>query len=430
MPLRAGHARIDITPPLGIEMAGFHKPVGQERRIAAIRDATELRALVLEVDGEMLAIVSIDLCALSLAFTQAVQQQAEARTGIPAAHVQVTATHTHSMPTFIPFRQWGAVDADYRDRVVASAVEAVVQAKADLAEADAYLGKATVTGGNFNRTAKTWKTNAEFGPDSSDAERWLDTDLHVLQFQREEARGNIAWYHFCAHPVCHADDQAGADWPGVVAQRLESAVGVRPAFLQGHIGDVNPGDGTPWQGDLEETASAVASALYHASTHAELIELGALRVASAQVKLPFDYGRLQAELALYRAHPEQCTKDTWVDAAFAQAWFESAQHWKQDTPALEAPVTAVSLGSLGLLFHPGELYSCYGLALRRDAPFATTLCIGYTGTFVGYLPDPVAYEKNEYAAIAVPKILDLPPFTPAVGREFTAQCTALLRSLA
>ena len=75
------------------------------------------------------------------------------------------------------------------------------------------------------------------------------------------------------------------------------------------------------------------------------------------------------------------------------------------------PISVTQLGEVGLLFHPAELYSYYGLEIRRDSPFENTLVFGYTDDFIGYLTDPNAYETSEYAAIVVPKITDLPPFT-------------------
>ena len=53
-----------------------------------------------------------------------------------------------------------------------------------------------------------------------------------------------------------------------------------------------------------------------------------------------------------------------------------------------------------MVFHPAELYSYYGLEIRRDAPFAHTLVVGYADDILGYLPDPKAYQAGEYAAIA------------------------------
>ena len=88
------------------------------------------------------------------------------------------------------------------------------------------------------------------------------------------------------------------------------------------------------------------------------------------------------------------------------------------------------LGNLAFLFHPAELYSFYGLQLRTTAPFPNVIAVGYCDDFVGYLTDPKAYDDNEYAAIVVPKILGLPPFTPDCARRFTARGQELLKKLA
>ena len=59
--LEAGEGIADITPPLGIELAGFHKPPGKERRITGIRQPTAARALVLRTSGTQAAIVVLDV---------------------------------------------------------------------------------------------------------------------------------------------------------------------------------------------------------------------------------------------------------------------------------------------------------------------------------------------------------------------------------
>ena len=85
------------------------------------------------------------------------------------------------------------------------------------------------------------------------------------------------------------------------------------------------------------------------------------------------------------------------------------------------------LGGVGLLFHPAELYSYYGLAIRRDSPFEDTLVVAYADGLIGYLPDPKAYAASEYSAIVVPKILDYPPFTTAAAEEMKTAAVAMLR---
>jgi hypothetical protein len=92
----------------------------------------------------------------------------------------------------------------------------------------------------------------------------------------------------------------------------------------------------------------------------------------------------------------------------------------------QTTLSSLWLGPVAMLFHPAELYSCYGLSIRRDSGAATTLCVGYADDFVGYVTDPAAYSNGEYAALTVPKLLDLPPFTTAAGRRLEAAATALL----
>jgi neutral ceramidase len=87
------------------------------------------------------------------------------------------------------------------------------------------------------------------------------------------------------------------------------------------------------------------------------------------------------------------------------------------------------LGDVGFVFHPAELYSCYGLTIRRDSPLPDTLVVGYTDHIIGYLPDPNAYKAGEYSAMTVPKILDFPPFTPTAAREMTAAALEMLKKI-
>jgi neutral ceramidase len=420
MPFEVGEGVADITPPLGVELAGFHKPIGQERRCTGVRQPCSVRALALRLDKTEAMIVVLDLLGASAKVVETLKKQISRKTGISEKNIRVCATHSHSTPALMFLRQWGALSPDYQKFVEQRAVEATAAAKADLAPADLYFGRERVQGGNFNRTTKTWKTDAEFTKESTDAERWLDTMLHALYFQREKPKRNLLWYQFSAHAVCFNDTQAGPDWPGLVMNKMQGRDDLQPAFLQGHCGDVNPGEGTPNLGDR---------ALHHATNHSELVMVDQMRIITDKVELPLDIDRLQSELATYEKDPAACTKGEWVDAAFAKDWHDDIKKWSPRKKTYSAPMTTMRLGEVAFLFHPGELYSYYGLAIQRDSPFSKTVAVGYADDLVGYIPDPTAYEKNEYAAIVVPKLTGLPPFKPEAGRELTKAALNLLRRL-
>ena len=210
------------------------------------------------------------------------------------------------MPTFQYVRQWGAVPTEFMATVEQHTVDAIAAAQADLAPAEVSLGKCRVPGGNHNRTVKSGeaRTDAEFGPVSTDAQRWLDTTLHALLFRRPGKKPDLVWYHFSAHAVCYADEQSGPDWPGEVAGDIRKEFGLRPSFLQGHIGDVNPGDGSDWRGEIRQTVAAIAPALKRAIADAHPLHVDCLRSRSRQFNVPFDmerFGQWITSIAAIRA---------------------------------------------------------------------------------------------------------------------------------
>ncbi|NLX98558.1 MAG: hypothetical protein GXY83_20555 [Rhodopirellula sp.] len=427
--LRAGEGVADITPPLGIELAGFHKPIGQERRVKGIRQAAETRALVLTYGATQVAICSLDVLGTSDEMTRRIQKAAAERTGIPAENIHVVATHDHSMPTFKKIRQWGGMSPEFMATVEQRTVEAIVAAQADLAPAELSLGKCRAPGGSHNRTVKQGvaRTDTEFGPQSTDDERWLDTMLHALVFRRAGKKPDLVWYHFSAHAVCYADEQAGPDWPGEVAREIRKELGLRPSFLQGHIGDVNPGDGSDWRGEIRQTVAAITPALRQAIAEAGPQRVDCLRTRGTPFNVPFDMERFEQWVDEYRCDPSKCKSGPWVDAGFAADWYRGNERRDRSVKHLPITLSAIQLGPVGMLFHPGELYSYYGLAIRRGSPLSDTLVVGCADGSIGYLPDPTAYRLGEYSAIVVPKIVDLPPYQPTAARDLTAAAIALMK---
>ncbi len=421
-----GEGVVDTTPPLGIEMGGFHRVPGNERRVEGIRQPTAARALVLQLGDAQVALISLDLAGASDEVARRIQQQVAVATQIPAANVRVCSTHTHSMPAFLYLRQWGAIPEDYMSTVENKAVEAVKLAQADLAPGKLLVGKSRAVGGNFNRTTKDFKSDDLFGANSTDSERWLDTMVRVLYFERSGDKPNLLWYHFSAHPVCYADEQAGPDWPGLVRQRVIESLHVAPSFLQGHAGDVNPGAGDPWRGDAEQTAQAVHAAIEEAMHNLKEVPVTTLRMQTTSHGVALNLDMFNAWLQRYRDNPELCASHDWVDAGFAQAWYESNFNRPSDRKELPVMISAMQIGEVGFIFHPSELYSYYGLAIQRSSPLSETFVVGYTDGLIGYLTDAAAYRNGEYEALTVPKILDIPPFTSTAAAELTAAVVQLL----
>ena len=93
MTLRAGFARRDITQPLGTPSS-----LGLFTAVTEIWDPLSATAVVLESDGERVALVGLDLCGLLEASHRAIREAVAARTGLPADRVVLNVSHSHSAP--------------------------------------------------------------------------------------------------------------------------------------------------------------------------------------------------------------------------------------------------------------------------------------------------------------------------------------------
>ena len=91
---RAGCAQVVITPPLGVNLAGYF----HDRFATSVRDDLHARAVVLESGGARLTLISCDLIAPNARVTAAARELIQAECGIPPEGVLVCATHTHTGP--------------------------------------------------------------------------------------------------------------------------------------------------------------------------------------------------------------------------------------------------------------------------------------------------------------------------------------------
>jgi neutral ceramidase len=94
--IEAGAAEIDITPPVGMRMAGYF----DERFATGVHDPLKGKALVLRQGGQEIAMVFCDLVGVSLNVTTNARAQASQKTGIPAPNIMICATHSHTGPLF------------------------------------------------------------------------------------------------------------------------------------------------------------------------------------------------------------------------------------------------------------------------------------------------------------------------------------------
>ena len=95
-PLQVGLAEIEITPPVGYRLDGYFT----ERLSTGMKDPLKAKALVFQQGNTKTALVVCDVIGVPQSLSTEVRAIAATRTGIPAANIAVTGTHTHTGPLF------------------------------------------------------------------------------------------------------------------------------------------------------------------------------------------------------------------------------------------------------------------------------------------------------------------------------------------
>ncbi len=430
--LWAGAARIDITPTVGVDLAGFLMRDGPS---VGIHDPVYARALALD-DGQTQAlIIACDLLGLEVAFVDRIRRQIEHETGIPGAHIMIAASHTHAAPASIFLRRCGAVDPGWM---------------ADLAR---KLRRVARTAASSRRPSQM-ATTAVAGPDVSHNRRQpggpIDPELGIARVDDTEGRPLAALLVFGCHPVAGGPGNRliSADYPGVLVDGLERATGATVLFANGACGDVNPSAVVGTRRELRRSFALVEMVGHSLTDAAATAWMGLapsrpapLRVASRSLSLPLQPVPAIAQLAelaaTYReemAHTvDEPSGERYRVAAAMLDWAETTLKSRRagDVPDhVTAEIQVIALGDLALVGVPGELFAELGLAIKRAAALPRTLVLSYTNGNLGYIPTRAAYAQGGYEVDTAYRYYGYPAaVAPDAGEIVVATALELIKAV-
>ena len=92
--LQVGFARVNITPQMGIDVAGYYKI----RKAEGVLDDLEINAVAVNHGETTVLIMTIDNCNIPTEYALSVRNAITTSTGIPSEAIYIHATHTHTGP--------------------------------------------------------------------------------------------------------------------------------------------------------------------------------------------------------------------------------------------------------------------------------------------------------------------------------------------
>lgn len=372
-PLRAGAARVDVTPTT---LAGLTNLWGTP--FEGVHDRIYVRALVLDNSRTTAALVAADV--VEFGDTTAVRQRIANETGIPADNILISATHDHNAPRVgavspgASARAGGPATAAYTEFVYERLLEAVRQAKARLAPArvGAGAGHADVNTNRNELTPKGWKLGVN--PD-------LPSDKTVWVVKFENTAGDpIAYFvNYAVHAVVMGPENklVTGDIAGATSRYIEQHFDDRVVALwtSGPAGDQNPKFMT-W--DTTFTNKTLRPGFGLMESQAQILAEEAIRTASGVDHTLSDIRLMGAQRML------TCPAN--VDP-------------RRPAPIAGPPSSEVNI-RLGLVMIDrialaavsAEVYTNIYWHLKKESPFTNTIMVTLVNDRLGYLPDDAAYE--------------------------------------
>jgi neutral ceramidase len=368
-PLRAGLARVDITPTEFGPMYGYsNRQCGDA---SSVHDQLFAKVLYLEAGSDRMAIVTMDLGSIE---APNLFKRVADELQIPL--LLLAPSHTHSAPRFIPYEFEIGKPTGYLGVLEEKVFNAIKEAKQDLFEARFSVARGSIQLG-YNRLlmrdngrARALFDNLQrvpYGP--------VDPEFTLLQVSDAAGKPRALMMQYAAHPVVLGSTSCSysADYPGVLQARVEDAMpGVQAMFVQGAAGCTNPlfqGRTGDQEKDLD-TMTTMGNLL----ADEVLRTVGGLsQVASKQASIGFRTDTIR----------------------FPDRW----------EPEIEIPVgisTVLINNEIAIATVPGEPFLEMQTRWKQEADAVLPLFFGYTQTtpsrWPGYIPDIRSAAYGGYGA--------------------------------
>lgn len=407
MSLKAGAAQRDITPLLGISLVGYF----HDRKAVDVRDPLYAKAIVLESDGEKIAIVVCDLIALERDAVEAARELIESRCGIPPQNVMIACTHTHTGPATVSAL---GVDKDegYIQFLIPRIADAVQMACQRLREAKLGWEVGREERISFNR--RYWmkdgsvRTNPGYNnPDIVRPAGPIDPDVMAIRIADAQDNTIAVLANFALHYVGGSPSNVvSADYFGMFAEEIqrmhgESFVAVLSNGCCGDINNIdvhNPPERREGYEHARHVASILAADVYSLTEHVRLTDEVRLGAASKRITIPIrpiTEEMIESAKAILRDAPDDVNRYT-REQIYAREILFLSEMPRQVETEMQAFSIRSERGEMAIVGLPGEIFVEIGLQIKNSSPFKTTMTVELANDWVGYVPTEKAFKEGGY----------------------------------
>ncbi len=388
--LKVGAAKIDITPPLGCNMAGYS---GRDRGSETIADALYAKALVFDDGDTQVVIITTDLIGVEAIFVDHVRQAIEAVTGISASNVMVSCSHTHFGPEVRASRATSPDNPKnrvYVDMLVQQLTTVTQLAQQRLQPARVGAGQGIADQVSYNRHTIRPDGSAQTSfrlPDLNSDLTLGPYDSTVRVLRVESITGELAasLIHFACHPVTTTDRMytISADYPGYAMEMVEKGEGGTCLFGLGCAGNIVP---IQREGRYPRRIGRT---------------IGGEAIKVLQWVKTSDRAKVRV---IHQKHSLQLKEV--IDGKITE----------------EIDLQCVAVGSIYFIGLPGEIFVEIGFDIVDRAQRDNLFVMSMTNGSIGYIPVEIAYKQGGYES-------NSSRFHPGCGEQIADAAVELLNQM-
>ena len=418
---KVGYARVNITPPMGVNIAGYFI----ERIADGVLDELETCAVAVSDGKNTVLLMTIDHCGVLKVFLDEWRQKISEATGIPAEAIYIHSTHTHTGPVLLKDCK-NPLNQQYEAFLATRVVDVARFAVEDMKAAKMGIGTSEAKNVAFIRRYRmkdgTAKTNPGVNnPDIVAPIGITDESVHVVRFDREGAE-SVVLVNFANHPDVVGGNKISSDWPGMTRRFVEKAIeNTKCIFFNGAQGDVNHVNVHPKAGDFNDMFNDFdgCSRGYGHARHIARVVTGAVMSVYDKVEYlentEIKYHQKTVEIPSNKPTPDQLPlahkyndlhkagRDDEIPykaMMLTTVVAEAARMVRLENAPDTFPMlfSAISIGDIAMFGIPGEPFNGVGRGIKEAEGWKMVIPTCLTNASEGYFPMMDSYDEGGYEA--------------------------------
>jgi len=399
--LRAGSARIDITPKQPVKMSGYG---GRTALSEGVHDPLSARVVAFENNGKRLILVSSDLIGFYDGTAEHIRKVILSEFKLEPSELFLSAIHTHGGPALTIDKENGHPNnLEYTQSLEGKLVEVIRKALNNIGPVNVGAGVGySPVGSNRRELIFNSSGNSSirlgrnpYGP--------TDKEVLVMKVAKHDGAVVATLFDYATHATCLGGKNLtiSGDVLGLAEQFVEKILGedVIAGAFAGASGNIDPwfrvlpafNNELGWVPEPVLLGTLLGEEVVHVFRDIERdTDTGEIRTAFVTLELP---GKLRNELDIAK-----------------------------DCPPTSLNISAARVGNIAFVGLGAEVLTEIGISIKAASPYKFTFVITHCNGAAGYLPPEHLYIEGGYE-------IKSSPFAPQAADIVVKQALKMLHEL-